>query len=57
MMYVLLINVDTDDRQSGEKRIIDFMHGVPADEDDPPITSFQIRPLDEEDSADAEARA
>ena len=42
MKYIVHIDIDTDDRQAGEKRIIDILYGVPGDEHDPDILMFTI---------------
>jgi hypothetical protein len=44
MKYLVEIDIDTDDRQAGEKRIIDLFHEAPVHEDDPALMSLLIFP-------------
>jgi hypothetical protein len=44
MKYLVEIDIDTDDRQAGEKRIIDLFHEAPVHEDDPALMTLLIFP-------------
>jgi hypothetical protein len=44
MKYLVEVDIETDDRNAGEERIIDIFHEAPAHEDDPPLMSIMIYP-------------